>query len=74
MKEIQLDGIPGEGGIYCEVNMILQTQKWPGDIIKLLRSQLISGDFLDIYVVKLIEISAMYRVGKTISSLRLPLF
>jgi len=37
--------------------MIMQNQKWPGDIIKSLRSQLIPGDFLGIYAVKLIEIS-----------------
>lgn len=44
--------------------MIIQNQKWPGDIIKLIRSQLISGDFFDIYTVKRIEISAAYNVGK----------
>lgn len=44
--------------------MIMQNQKWPGVIIKLLRSQLISGDVLDIYAVKLIKISAAYTVGE----------
>lgn len=44
--------------------MIMQNQKWPGGIIKLLRSQLISGDFPDIYTVKLIKIRAACSVGK----------
>lgn len=61
---IQLYSIPGEWGIYGKVNMIMQNQKWPEGIIKLLRSQLISGDFPDIYTVKLIKIRAACSVGK----------
>lgn len=55
---------PGEWGISCWVNMIMQAPKWPRDMRKLLRSQLVPGDFPDIYSVKLIEIRAEVNVGE----------